>query len=258
MEEVIFLRQAALVAKLPLLEYLCYTRMVWRVWTSLIFPDPSAFFYSNGTVNKLLVYKDNKTLVLSWVFGNFNQCCLPSGTKHFHSNDIVFTGKKNTKRKKVHLVCSVIQYLKTLLSLVGINTLRICCEHEYLWETCISNSLVQVLLTFSVIHAGSSAAIKYRTNALYFPLPAGSPWWEGACGTNLQTLCCACCRSDSPHGQKRLLKAEDKEKRVVITIHWFRNVMPVAFQSLCDINTNQHILAARHVNNCSNSWVPPS
>lgn len=100
MEEVIFLRQAALVAKLPSLEYLCYTRMVRRVWTSLIFPDPSAFFYSNGTVNKLLVYKDNKTFVLSWVFGNFNQCCLPSGTKHFHSNDIVFRGKKKRKEKK--------------------------------------------------------------------------------------------------------------------------------------------------------------
>lgn len=132
MEEVPFLRQAAQVAKLPSLEYLCSTRMVQRVWTFLIFPDPSAFFYSNGTVNKLLICKENKTFVLSFFFGNFNQHCLPSGTKLFHNVDTILGGKKTTKRKQVYSVYSVIQYLKILLPFVSVNTSSICCQHKHL------------------------------------------------------------------------------------------------------------------------------
>jgi len=72
-------------------------------------------------------------------------------------------------------------------------------------------------------------------------------------GTNRQTQYCMCCKPDSPHSQKQLLKSENKENRIVITIYWFRNVVPATFQTSYDINTNQHILAARHVHNCSNS-----
>lgn len=74
---------------MPSLEYLCYTRLVQRIWISLIFPDPSAFFYSNAQQTSYSFAKTTRLLFCHGFFGNFNQYCLPSGTKLFHSIDMM-------------------------------------------------------------------------------------------------------------------------------------------------------------------------